>query len=267
MKDLSDFINESILDKSADNYNPLSEFLQVPVVDHYIMISIPDRDKVRRIVFPEGVKKIDCTFGSLFPLLEEVEFPSTLEELGTGVFRGANQLRKAIFHPRSKIEELSDETFMGCEKMEQVELCDSIEVIGARAFSGCESLKEIELPKSLRTINKYSFANCKSMEDLSLRGRKLKDIPSDCFSGLNVKKLILPGVQTIQFDAFRCCPKLEEVDARDCKEISTLSFDPTSCFRLKKLRLARDCRYMENARSTPFTKPDLMRIKNLVVVS
>ena len=58
--------------------------------------------------------------------------------------------------------------FYYCNKMEQIELPDTIVSIGPDAFTNCTSLTEIRLPESLETIREYAFWRCEGLTRLMI---------------------------------------------------------------------------------------------------
>ena len=80
------------------------------------------------------------------------------------------------------------DTFNGCTSLNNVELNDSLIMIGLDAFRSCSSLEQIQLPSKLQTIGKFAFA----------------------YSGL--KNIVIPdSVTDIQERAFGRMPALESV--------------------------------------------------------
>lgn len=59
-------------------------------------------------------------------------------------------------------------SFEECSSLKQIEIPDSVEVIGKFAFSGCELLEELNLPNSLRVIDYSAFSRCESIVDITI---------------------------------------------------------------------------------------------------
>lgn len=128
-----------------------------------------------------------------------------------------------------------------------VEIPETVKIIGRRAFSGCKLIKEIVLPDSVTTIEEQAFADCKVLKKLVLSdnltnvgreaflrcgkitsagpkgGKKNKfnlefpwtvKIPENAFSGLkSLKQVVLPETITeIGKNAFKACKSLESIN-------------------------------------------------------
>ena len=63
---------------------------------------------------------------------------------------------------------LTDEAFMGCEKLESVSLSFSVKQIHNRVFKDCVSLKEISVPNSVDTLHTQVFEGCTSLRVASI---------------------------------------------------------------------------------------------------
>lgn len=57
--------------------------------------------------------------------------------------------------------------------LREIELPDSVEIIGDHAFGLCYSLKTIELPDSVKYLGEFAFAGCHSLKK-AIIGKDLK---------------------------------------------------------------------------------------------
>lgn len=98
---------------------------------------------------------------------------------------------------------LLTDTFNGCTSLNNIELNDSLIMIGLKAFSNCSSLEQIQLPSKLQTIGIQAFA----------------------YSGL--KNIVIPdSVTDIQRGAFGRMPALESVQlSKGITKINPDTFD------------------------------------------
>ena len=55
---------------------------------------------------------------------------------------------------------IGEAAFVGCARLEEIDLPNSVQEIGCNAFAGCTSLKVIELPDSVKEIGCGAFAVC-----------------------------------------------------------------------------------------------------------
>lgn len=72
--------------------------------------------------------------------------------------------------------------FIGCERLKELRLPESVESIGRYAFYNCRRMEKINIPLAARELNTGLFLNCDSLKHLSFgRCRHI----SDLISGLN----------------------------------------------------------------------------------
>ena len=78
---------------------------------------------------------------------------------------------------------------MGCQRLESIEIPNSVEEIESEAFIDCRNLKSVNIPNNLTTINYQTFYNCK-----------------------NLKSITIPeSVKIIKEYAFRTCKNLDTI--------------------------------------------------------
>ena len=118
--------------------------------------------------------------------IQEVIFPSTLEQLEENIFYYCYHLKKADLS-RTKLTKLPASTFVYAG-IEEVLLPATLTEIGAQAFLKTSQLKTIEIPKNVRTIGLEAF------QESSITTVKLPN-----------------GVTNIAQRAFYYCPELTEV--------------------------------------------------------
>lgn len=112
------------------------------------------------------------------------------------------------------VTSLQSGVFDGCEKIESIELPDTVNYIGAFAFNNCSNLRKVNIPKSLTCIKEGTFSQCSSLETIT--------IPE--------------SVTEIQTWAFRFCDKLRSVEIPDSvKTLEGWLF--YGCIHLKEARL------------------------------
>lgn len=110
---------------------------------------------------------------------------------------------------------LGEQAFENCSGLKTVVIdiySDTVLSIQPNAFAGCSSLQQVELPDELQTIGAGTFRNCISLTTLQLP-EQLQEIPDDLFFGctglesITISKL----VSSIGNAAFSGCEALEDV--------------------------------------------------------
>ena len=64
------------------------------------------------------------------------------------------------------VTSVADNAYWACDKIERLEIPDTIKKIGLNAFRGCSSIREIYIPASVTTISDYAFADCTSLKTI-----------------------------------------------------------------------------------------------------
>lgn len=192
-------------------------------------IIIPDRvNYLGRIYDVVGV--VSKAFKDCYDL-KSVEFPNSIIEFGTEVFRGSGV--KAVKLP-CQMTTLPERTFSGCALLTEIELPAGIISIGKRAFDNCavhsiilpdnvteirdsafwgaSLMTEITLSKSLEIIGQNAFDYCKSLASVTIP-ESTKEIGANAFSYCeHLKELFLPeSMCSIGKEGFRQCVSLTSV--------------------------------------------------------
>ena len=97
-------------------------------------------------------------------LLEYVQLPRTMTQMGTAVFSGCNSLKNVIFP--AGITKIEACTFTDCYELEEITFSSDITEIGDYAFVGCTNLKELAIPMGVTKIGTQVFQDCIGMEKL-----------------------------------------------------------------------------------------------------
>lgn len=116
--------------------------------------------------------------------------------------------------------------FCDCINITEVNLPDSIELIGVDAFFKCKALKSIYLSENVKSIGAMAFTDCSSLTEVRLPS-KLKKVNSHTFSGCSNLMQVLLGdnIQTIEMCAFSSCSSLKEIQLPDSlSEIESWAF-------------------------------------------
>ena len=194
---------------------------------------------LRRIILPDGVKRIEEGAFSYCINLEEVNIPSSLQYLGTYafsdcvslktdplvfpegfdrfgqlVFSNCRSLTGKIVLP-STIKEIGDGAFFQ-SKISSINLPEGLEKIGDAAFYACH-LKEVWIPNSCQTISgTNTFQMNYPLVKIHLP-EGMEKIPS-CFANicLDLQEVNIPStVKCIGHTAFEQCKSLKKIELPD----------------------------------------------------
>lgn len=149
---------------------------------------------------PEGLKYVAGFSGTK---ITNVQFPSTLEEIGYGAFSSCKSLMCEIALP-SSLKILAERAFADSTIKGNLALPESLEEIGHRAFENCSNLTgSLVIPNKIRVISSYSFARCGFTGNLTLP-MGLTEIQDSAFADIKFKgELNIPStVTTIGYGVF-----------------------------------------------------------------
>ncbi len=155
------------------------------------------------VQLPEGLKYVSGFYGTK---ITNVQFPSTLEDIGISAFSGCNSLMCELSLPAS-LKKIGKDAFANSEIQGNLVLPEGLEEIGSGAFYYCEGLiGSLTIPNGVKII--YSsiqgtFANCGFTGNLILP-MGLVEIQAHAFSQTKFKgALNIPStVTTIGYGAF-----------------------------------------------------------------
>ena len=171
--------------------------------------------KEKNIVIPEGVTVIAAYTCKGFEELENLTLPSTLVTIEQFAFDNCPKLKTVDFTRCKHLKEIGEKAFATCEKLEKLDMPNSVKSIGKNAFWGCNSLKQVFLPASLEEAEENIFTFCKKLEEIDFsKCTQFKRLSWDLMNSCeNLKKIILPvSLEEIGNGTFTYCKKLEEVD-------------------------------------------------------
>ena len=153
-----------------------------------------------RLLLPEGLKYV-AGFG--YTKITDVQFPSTLEEIGSSAFEYCEALMAEISFPES-LKIIGLWAFTHSAIKGNLVLPRDLESIGGSAFSYCSGLTgSLVIPDKIEVISSSSFNNCGFTGILTLP-KGLVTIEQSAFNRTNFKgELNIPSnVTTIGSEAF-----------------------------------------------------------------
>lgn len=196
------------------------------------------KQKIKKIIIPEGVQHISANAFRGMQGLEEVLLPSTLEAIDAYAFYKCTSLKN--IHLPDSLVHLGASTFNGCSALTQIEIpgsismkdsqfaydsifCDCSELkevvvhhgidrLPNKAFSGCSNLQRVSLPDTLEGIGGFCFERCKNLSEIDLP-KNLSWVGSHSFAGCeSLKRVCIPqGVTELYEYVFFLCSSLESI--------------------------------------------------------
>lgn len=191
-------------------------------------------DRLKKLVFEEGVRHIGDKFAFHCERLISVTLPDSLETIGRHAFEGSKYLKNL---PENKtvnrilldgqsfsgdvvlggdIRAVAGGAFYGNTQITKVTFPDEITWIGPWAFGGCTGLREVILPEGIDNFEEGVFARCTDLQTVAFQeppeNGKITSVMPQAF--LNCKSLrnipALDSCGSIGSSAFSGCEMLEK---------------------------------------------------------
>ena len=160
------------------------------------------------VTLPEGLK---CIGSQAFECcdIENIEIPSTVSKIGSRAFARCINLKEVVIKCNS-LRHIPYGMFHGCNKLENINIPEGVEDIGATTFFECSSLKSIRLPDSVRQIYSMAFESCSSLESIRIP-EAVREITARAFSRCySLKEVRIPRkLQRIGGDGSYGCRSLD----------------------------------------------------------
>ena len=144
--------------------------------------------------------------------IKKVTLPYNITSIPKALFKN-NKTLEYVFIP-SKVIEIEDSAFEGCEALKYVEFGQEFTglKIGSKAFKKCVSLQEVVLPKNTTIIGEEAFMNCKELDTLLLAFETEKILSKAFYGCVHLMKMTFPPkVHYFGDDIFYNCHSVEEV--------------------------------------------------------
>lgn len=120
-------------------------------------------------------------------VLDSIEMPSTLKEVGSHAFRNSGIYKSAdgVVYAGNWVVDYNEAimdtveivqgtvgvanyAFVSCNVLGSITLPASLKILGKAAFYDCSALTAVELPQTLEVIRDYTFYRCKSLKLFAL---------------------------------------------------------------------------------------------------
>ena len=128
---------------------------------------------------------------AILPQVETVYIQDNVTVIGANTFKGCVNLTEVLW---DKIETIGANAFEGCISLVEVSLPASLKQLGQNAFIGCNKLEKVELWEGLESIGADAFDGCVELKRLALPA-SVKSLKSDnvtyieAFRGSSIKSL------------------------------------------------------------------------------
>lgn len=110
------------------------------------------------------------------------------------------------------IEKINNGAFSYANKLEKINIPNSVISIGEYAFYCCEQLKKIILPNGLSKIEEGIFESCNSLESINIPS-SVTNIGEEAFYRSGITSITIPNsVTTIEWFAFGGCDSLTSIN-------------------------------------------------------
>ena len=149
--------------------------------------------------------------GSNIESFDELQFFTSLKEIGAETFKGCSELNSIILP--NEVTRIGNGAFSGCNNLSSINIPDGVTSIGESAFSDCSSLSSINIPDGVTSIGESAFYGCGSLDSIVLP-ESLTSISESAFricSGL-VSITLPDGVTSIGKRAFYECSSLSSIE-------------------------------------------------------
>lgn len=115
---------------------------------------------IKKVVLNEGLTVIFRSAFGFAESLTEINFPSTLEEIGDSAFYDCKKL-KTLDLSKTKLRKISAGCFSECADAEKVMLPETVCRIEKEAFFRDKSLADINIPRALTEMDKTALSGTK----------------------------------------------------------------------------------------------------------
>lgn len=210
-------------------------------------VDVPVYLNIRRIILPNSITKIgDLAFSRM--LLERINFPTSLKELGLASFGNCHWLNVDPLILPEGITEIPVQCFVNCQnfrklvlpsslrticetafyntRISEVSFPENLDSIGMAAFEG-SSLARAIIPNSCKKIGSFVFNGCVSLREISIPSG-MKRIPNSIVALCNSLETVnIPeSVTDIGKGSFQYCGLLKNIKLPDgLKTIGSAAFD------------------------------------------
>lgn len=144
--------------------------------------------------------------------ITSIMVPATVKRLGDYAFAWCHNLHAVTFE-NNGVHTIGERCFIGCDKLMQLYLGDSLSTIGEKAFAFCSSLCTLALPYGTRTVGHSAFEGCRSLQTVILP-ETLEKLSDNMFGAcISLTSVSLSSLtRSIGYYAFSYCRNLKHIN-------------------------------------------------------
>lgn len=173
-------------------------------------------DKLESIELPESLVYLGGAAFERTGLTSEVKIPASVTFVGDGAFEDCDNLEYIIVHENNInyssaqgiLYNKAKDTLLFCPRGRNgdVVLEEGLRHIGRNAFGNCEKLNSVEMPNSVESLGYWAFQRCKTLTEVVM-SESVTWIDTSCFSNCHkIKTMSLPPeIEYIAPYAFEYC--------------------------------------------------------------
>lgn len=135
---------------------------------------------LRKVTFPETIRRIGPDSFNHCADLEEVILPDSVEEIGAFAFARCYQVTNVVMG--KNVEFIDSSAFSECTELGSVAVGEKVEIIPARAFDGCTALTNVLIPEGVYGIGDCAFSQCGKLKEVTLPA-SMEFLASGAFEG------------------------------------------------------------------------------------
>lgn len=146
--------------------------------------------------------------------ITSVKIGSNVKSIGESAFEYCENITTVEFAAGSELTTIGNYAFIGCKKLESINIPSSLETIGMYAFSQNNKLEKITIPNTVTSIGEGAFYYCWSLESVTFApSSQITKIEPSTFYGCSyLKSIVLPNsVTSIGESAFNGCESLYDI--------------------------------------------------------
>jgi len=176
-----------------------------------------------KVVLPAFLKSIGENAFASCRSMGQVCLPATLEEIGNKAFFHCKMLHTVTFSKVPTLEQLTVEPVQlvvgesaleGCVRLQHLRLPSTIQTLGGRALARCYGLAILDLPEQLQVLGPGVLGEVTRIESIRIP-KSVQSIPHRAFYGCKKLRFVEFAsngkLESIESEAFACCPKLASV--------------------------------------------------------